>query len=425
MSWQKESSTCQEFGLNVGMLELTPVFGQSNPSSSDTSSAATDDVPETMLPPVVVTAKRLGPNLTYGDGNGSAIATRTLSDGSKVLIYADGYSVYDPQDSQVTFVPSDMSAVGPTLSNNEYQVVSDRATKLTWSYDSPGAWHDLKSTVDGWLGITPNPTLTSAEESELTALRGIVSTRVDAAVNPEKYDLGLLRLDAAANGPFGALAVILSRSSNQNTQRYAAVLGSAADNFAVSVGSAYAVKGELSALRYQGTQGSLILAPSSKPDDFFNGLQMRGPQRALDAVPGSKLTAGVENFVTVGKNGDFNDLPFGKPGDKSTTLLWTIDKSGVHFVPEQTPWDSSRGIPSHTNISDQAYFAGEAWRTGDGQVTLNTGSRAFGYNWQTAESLTGDSQVEYLTEMQLRYSAAIQYMESLGLTVTPIPLGQR
>ena len=158
---------------------------------------------------------------------------------------------------------------------------------------------------------------------------------------------------------------------------------------------------------------------------FFDGLEMRGPQRALDQVPGSQLTADINNFVTVGKNGNFNDLPLGTPGDKSTTLLWTVDKNGVNFVPEQTAWDSSRGIPSHTNISNEAYFAGEAWRTADGTVTLNTGSRAFGYNWQTAGDLSGGDLTSYLTEMQARYDGSVQYMESLGLKVNPTPLGER
>jgi type III secretion translocon protein HrpF len=159
--------------------------------------------------------------------------------------------------------------------------------------------------------------------------------------------------------------------------------------------------------------------------DFFDDLATRSSQRELDPIPGSKLTLKDDGFVTVGKHGDLNALPIGVHGDDSTKLLWTVDKEGAHFVPETKPWDSSRGIPSHTNISDDAYFAGEAWRTGTNEITINSGSRAFGYNWQTGNKLTGVKKSAYMAEMQNRYNRAVEYFESFGLKVKVVPLGER
>jgi hypothetical protein len=167
------------------------------------------------------------------------------------------------------------------------------------------------------------------------------------------------------------------------------------------------------------------LVQKAKVPDFFDDLATRSSQRELDPIPGSKLTSKADGFVTVGKHGDLNALPNGVHGDNGTKLLWTVDKEGAHFVPETKTWDSSRRMPSHTNISDDAYFAGEAWRTGTNEITINSGSRAFGYNWQTGKKLTGAEKSAYMAEMQSRYNRATEYFESLGLKVKVMPLGER
>jgi hypothetical protein len=176
-----------------------------------------------------------------------------------------------------------------------------------------------------------------------------------------------------------------------------------------------------------GERSDASSAPGApNPAEIFHGFEPRPPQRALDPVPGSVLTPDVEQFVTIGVHGDFNSLPLGTPGDASTKLLWTIDDKGGHFVPETMPWDSSRGIPSHTNISpDTAYFAGEAWRTGPNEITINSGSRGYGYNWQTARDLTGDEKAAYVEAMQARYDRAAQFLREAGFEVKVTPLGQR
>jgi len=171
---------------------------------------------------------------------------------------------------------------------------------------------------------------------------------------------------------------------------------------------------------------SKILNDIPDPHRAYEGFARLTPQRPLDAVPGTDLTPKVEEFVTPGVHGDFDDYPFGIRGDERTKLLWTIDDQGAHFVPENTlRWDSSRGRPSHTNMSDAAYFGGEAWRTGPNEITINAGSGAFGYNRNYANSLTGEALDDYLTAMQARFDRAAEYFRQLGFEVKQIPVTQR
>ena len=129
--------------------------------------------------------------------------------------------------------------------------------------------------------------------------------------------------------------------------------------------------------------------------------------------------------MTPGKHGDMSVFTEGTHGDPQTKLLWTIDDEGAHFVKEEMPWDSSRNMPSHTNISDNAYFAGEAWRTGPNEITINSGSRGFGYNRQVAQKLEGADLEAYNSAMQARYDRSVEYFKSLGFDVKQVPLGQR
>jgi len=171
---------------------------------------------------------------------------------------------------------------------------------------------------------------------------------------------------------------------------------------------------------------SKILNDIPDPHRAYESFARLTPQRALDPVPGTDLTPKVEEFVTPGVHGDFNDYPFGVRGDERTKLLWTIDDQGAHFVPENTlRWDSSRGRPSHTNISDAAYFGGEAWRTGPNEITINAGSGAFGYNRSVANSLTGEALDDYLAATQARFDRAAEYFRELGFEVKQIGLAER
>ena len=169
-----------------------------------------------------------------------------------------------------------------------------------------------------------------------------------------------------------------------------------------------------------------ILNDIPNPGRAYEGFSRLTPQRPLDPVPGSYLTPEVDKFVTPGVHGDFSQYPLGARGDESTKLLWTIDDQGAHFVPENTlRWDSTRGRPSHTNISDSAYFGGEAWRTGPNEITINAGSGAFGYNRGYANKLTVKALDDYMASMQARFDRAAEYFRQLGFDVKGIPLTER
>jgi hypothetical protein len=211
---------------------------------------------EAVLSPVVVEGNR---STLYEEGKGTPISEQTLSDGTIVRTYANGYSQSDPRTGQISFTSADMSGLGATLSNSDYDFVSNRARSLSWNSDTPGLWHDVKVGFDNLFGITPNPIRTASQETELSALQGIVNTRVDAAAHPEKYNSTLLTIDTAAGGPIGAAAVIATQNSDPNTRQNVLTLARAADGTLFAIGSAYSAHEDLSALRYQGTQGTLGL----------------------------------------------------------------------------------------------------------------------------------------------------------------------
>lgn len=156
-------------------------------------------------------------------------------------------------------------------------------------------------------------------------------------------------------------------------------------------------------------------APEPDQPTFAGGKwPLWGPNRRLDNPPGHTATV-MNGEVTIGEQ-TFDLLPTGLLGDPATKLLWTIDDEGCHFIREDQPWDSARGMPSHTNLSLRAYAGGEAWRTGPNRVTINAASRAFGYNRDSPEMLA---------EAQARYEAAVRYMQALGLEVIALPFGTR
>ena len=110
------------------------------------------------------------------------------------------------------------------------------------------------------------------------------------------------------------------------------------------------------------------------------------------------------------KEGRFSHVTIGKHGDKETRYLWTIDDRGINCALARTPFDTPRGHITHTNISQTARFAGEAWFTGSREVTINAHSGRFGDKAKATEA---------------QYEAAVEYWERLGYTVTAVPLGQR
>jgi hypothetical protein len=148
----------------------------------------------------------------------------------------------------------------------------------------------------------------------------------------------------------------------------------------------------------------------------FEGRDPWGPNRALDNPPGDMITpqnAPPNTMVTLTPSGggDINTLP------PNATLLWTINEHGAHFVVEETQWPSSgRGIPSHTNLSREAFAGGEALVVGPNKIIINAGSRAYGYNWR-------DATVNI--EAAARYNAAKYYLRGLGLEVEVIPVNLR
>ena len=149
-----------------------------------------------------------------------------------------------------------------------------------------------------------------------------------------------------------------------------------------------------------------------------------GPNRLLPAPPGSMVTTQTGGMLILGQQ-DFNSLRLGQAskstiepsGDMATKYLWTIDQEGLKLVLENQPWDSGRGIITHTNMSNQAYIGGEAWRTGPNRITISAASRAYGYNPALP--------MAQLMQALERYNAAIEIFRNFGLDVTALPFGLR
>ncbi len=155
--------------------------------------------------------------------------------------------------------------------------------------------------------------------------------------------------------------------------------------------------------------------PSSAETDGL--LKLRGPQALLN-YGAFCLFMAADRSVGYRLEKDLRRFAAGSAAlPAETKLLWTVDDEGAHFVPESLPWDSMRGMPSHTSISDQAYFGGEAWRTGENELTINGASRAFGYNRDFPASL--------MAEGEKRYETASKFLRAMKLAVTARPLGTR
>jgi hypothetical protein len=140
-----------------------------------------------------------------------------------------------------------------------------------------------------------------------------------------------------------------------------------------------------------------------------------GPNRLLDEIPGPMLP---ESSLQTLPADDLGRLPRGSPGDRGTVLLWTADDRGINIIPEQTEWATSRGVVSHTNISESAYAGGEAWRTGPDSLVVTSASGAYGANLRTL------SPAQY-AQGASRFDAVIDFLRSLDLDVTALPFGHQ
>ena len=134
---------------------------------------------------------------------------------------------------------------------------------------------------------------------------------------------------------------------------------------------------------------------------------LRPPAKTLLKNEG-KLIGPTEGLQS-NKNGRFQGVRQGTPGDPKTTYLFTIDDRGINVAHEKTPFPTPRGNIVHTNLSEKAYSGGEVWFNGN-KVTINAGSGRFGHG-------TG------LTEQG--WNATIKYWQHLGYEVEARPLGSK
>jgi len=131
---------------------------------------------------------------------------------------------------------------------------------------------------------------------------------------------------------------------------------------------------------------------------------------AKPAAANEDVPIGEKEGLQVRKEGLFMNVKRGVHRDRETKYLWTIDDRGLCIALEQTPFETSRGHITHTNLSKLAHFAGEAWFTGAREVTVNGRSGRFGDRAHGTEK---------------QYEAAVEYWEKLGYRVEVIPLGKK
>lgn len=130
------------------------------------------------------------------------------------------------------------------------------------------------------------------------------------------------------------------------------------------------------------------------------------------ANPGLKnenVLIGSEEGVQTRNLGRFRDVVEGSRGDPDSKYLWTLDDRGINIALENTPFPTPRGVIVHSNISDEAYIAGEAWFQGD-HVIINAGSGRFGDRSGVPARV---------------FQGAIRYWQHLGYEVEAIPFGKR
>jgi hypothetical protein len=221
--------------------------------------------------------------LAYLDGVGTSIGDRTLGDGSKVEVFSNGVRVTVPDGSASRFEAGDTTPFGMMMTSNELSFASSRASTLTWKYDEPGTMHDIKAWADNLVGITPKPVLTPDQQTELKALQDMTRLAREYHSNPEQYNIDAMQLQAAANGPFGALTAMMTSRSDVRTRYHATQAAIAVDNGLQSVAMAAAAKAELPQTRFAGMQGRIGVGnsessprPSWRQSELDVGVRLEG-----------------------------------------------------------------------------------------------------------------------------------------------------
>ena len=107
--------------------------------------------------------------------------------------------------------------------------------------------------------------------------------------------------------------------------------------------------------------------------------------------------------------GRFRNVVEGTRGDRDSKYLWSLDHRGINIALENTPFPTPRGVIVHSNLSSEAYIAGEAWFQGD-RVIINAGSGRFGDRSGVPARV---------------FQGAIRYWQHLGYEVEAIPFGKR
>lgn len=163
-----------------------------------------------------------------------------------------------------------------------------------------------------------------------------------------------------------------------------------------------------------GSRDRLASVPNKVPPDILEGV---GPLRpsARQLLQNEDILIDSSHGLQSSQNKVFADVVEGVRSDSdrsnnSNTYLWTIDERGVNTAIESTEWPTPRGNIVHSNISNEASIAGEAWFGPNNTVTINAGSGRFG----DGAGITTN-----------QWDSAIKYWENLGYNVNPVPFGQR
>ena len=215
--------------------------GQSGGTSN--AGGGIDPIRVNDLAPSDVRASGGNRSLLYANGQGFPVAVDTRADGRILTTFADGYSVSAQDGGHSVFAARNMSDMGPTLSNADYQAVVDRASALQWGTDSSALYHSVAGFFDNLFGIQPNPMRTPDQEAELADLQGMISARVTTDPLQASYPVLAARLDAAAGGPVGGLTVLGTQDWSPTNQYFAARTAGSADGVLTAFGTAYAARG--------------------------------------------------------------------------------------------------------------------------------------------------------------------------------------
>lgn len=133
----------------------------------------------------------------------------------------------------------------------------------------------------------------------------------------------------------------------------------------------------------------------------------RGP--AKPGLENENVLIGPEQGLQSRDLGRFRRVAEGTRGDRDNKYLWTLDHRGINIALENTPFPTPRGVIVHSNLSAEAYIAGEAWFRGD-RVIINAGSGRFGDRSGVPSRA---------------FQGAIRYWQHLGYEVEAIPFGKR